>query len=63
VIAKCEPLEAVHGKTMREIHAEALTIDDFFGGFFLLWFRFVLLLWTFGEDVLMAAFMDNTRAH
>jgi hypothetical protein len=63
VIAECQSLKAVHGETVRKIHAEALTIDNFLGGFFLLWLRFVLLLWTFGEDVLMAALMDNTRAH
>jgi hypothetical protein len=62
MIAERESFEAVNGKAMRKIHAEALIID-FLGGFIPLWFSFVLFLRTFGEDVLMAALVDNTCAH
>jgi hypothetical protein len=63
MIAKCQSFEAVHGKTMRNIYIEALTVDNFFHGIFVLWLLLVFLLRTFGDDELMAAFVNNAGAH
>jgi hypothetical protein len=63
VIAESETLEAVHGKAMRKVHTEALAIDDLLGGLLILWLHFILALWTFGDDELMTALMNNTGAH
>lgn len=62
MVAERQPLEAVHGESMRQVHAKPLIID-LFGGTLVLWLRLVLLLRTFGEDQIVTALVNNAGAH
>lgn len=48
---------------MRDVHVEALTINDLFRGCLALRLRLVLLLRTFGDHALMTALVDNAGAY
>lgn len=64
MVTECQPFEAMHSESMRNIHIESLAVDNSFGGGILvLWLRLVLLPRAFGDYELMAALVDDAGAH
>jgi hypothetical protein len=61
MVTERELLVAVNGEPMRKIHAQSLIVH-LLGGSLVLWLHLILLLWTFGENALMASLVDHTGA-